>query len=113
MKIFLAQLNPIVGDLKGNMEKALMAVAEAERDDVEIVILPEMFLWISITRSCVKRSFLNDVNSSLSELALKTRDKPALMIGAPSFQGEKIFNSYFLLKQGSIALATPKISPAK
>ena len=44
VKIFLAQLNPIVGDLKGNMEKALMAVAEAERDDVEIVILPEMFL---------------------------------------------------------------------
>ena len=109
VKIFLAQLNPIVGDLKGNMEKALMAVAEAERDAVEIVILPEMFLsGYQLQDLVLKRSFLNDVNSSLSELALKTRDKPALMIGAPSFQGEKIFNSYFLLKQGSIALATQK-----
>jgi NAD+ synthase len=44
LAIAVAQLNPIVGDIAGNADKARRARAQAARDDADLVVLPELFL---------------------------------------------------------------------
>lgn len=44
MKILLAQINPIVGDLTGNTEKILQGIAEAKKRSATLVVFPELCL---------------------------------------------------------------------
>ena len=44
LAIAVAQLNPIVGDVAGNADKARRARAEAARNGADLVALPELFL---------------------------------------------------------------------
>ena len=43
MKITIAQLNPVVGDVTGNLEKLAEAVRRAP-EDADLVVFPELFL---------------------------------------------------------------------
>ena len=45
MRIALAQLNPVVGDFKGNSARILEAVRRAEEQGAELVLTPELSLW--------------------------------------------------------------------
>ena len=45
MKFFLAQINPIVGDLKGNAKKILNFAEKAHLNSADIVLTPELSLW--------------------------------------------------------------------
>lgn len=44
MRIGLAQLNPILGDVEGNLERAHAVIAEAKGKGVDLVVFPELFL---------------------------------------------------------------------
>ena len=44
LAIAVAQLNPTVGDIAGNADKARAARAQAVRDGADLVALPELFL---------------------------------------------------------------------
>ena len=45
MKFFLAQINPVVGDLEGNAIKILKVSAQACLDNADLVLTPELSLW--------------------------------------------------------------------
>ena len=45
MKIYLAQINPIVGDLRGNAAKILKISSDAHKNSADIVVTPELSLW--------------------------------------------------------------------
>ena len=45
MKIFLSQINPVVGDLQGNAEKILEISAKAFQSSADLIITPELSLW--------------------------------------------------------------------
>lgn len=45
MRLALAQLNPVVGDLSGNGKKILAACAEASKLGADLVLTPELSLW--------------------------------------------------------------------
>ena len=42
MKFFLAQINPIVGDLEGNAKKILTIAAQADLNSADLVLTPEL-----------------------------------------------------------------------
>ena len=42
MRLALAQLNVVVGDLDGNVEAIVSSVREAERSGADLVVLPEL-----------------------------------------------------------------------
>ena len=44
LKIALAQLNPVVGDLDGNAEKLIRARDEAARLGADLVLFSELFI---------------------------------------------------------------------
>lgn len=44
MKIAVAQINTIVGDLSGNTEKAILAISKAKKDCADLILFPELCL---------------------------------------------------------------------
>ena len=45
MKFFIAQINPIVGDLEGNAKKILSFAAKAYSYSADLILTPELSLW--------------------------------------------------------------------
>lgn len=70
MRIATAQLNPVVGDIKGNSQLVLEAVTEASQRDAQILVLPEMFLTgYPIEDLALRPAFQEASKSAVMELA--------------------------------------------
>ena len=105
----LCQLNPTVGDIAGNAAKAVTAHHRGKQKNVDFVALPEMFLTGYQTQDLVtKPAFLDTVAMALANLAKDCADGPALGIGAPVVENGKLYNGYFVLKNGTVHALTRK-----
>src|ERR1700716_1944655 len=85
LAIAVAQLNPTVGDIAGNADKARRARAEAARDGADIVAFPELFLSVYPPEDLVlKPAFQAACRAKIEELARETADGgPAMLVGTP------------------------------
>jgi len=107
--VSLCQLNPTVGDLSGNADKALAAHRHGIEKGADFVALPEMFLTGYQTQDLVmKPAFLDDVAEKLAKLAQDCKKGPALGIGAPILEDGLLYNVYFVLKDGEVHTLTRK-----
>ncbi len=106
LKIALAQLNPIVGDLSGNAELLKQARAEAAASGADIVVASELFLTGYPPEDLVlKRSFLTRVRQIVDDLVALTADGgPALIFGAPMIEGGQLHNSVVAADGGQMAV---------
>ena len=109
LKICLAQLNPTLGDLEYNTEKALAVVFKAKKRNIDLVVFPEMFIsGYQLQDLVLKEQFLSDVKLCLKEMCNKVSEGPTVLIGAPEIENGKIYNSYFCMDHGSISVAARK-----
>ncbi len=106
LKIALAQLNPIVGDLSGNAELLKRASAEAAASGADILVASELFLTGYPPEDLVlKRSFLTRVRQIVDDLVALTEDGgPALVFGAPMIEGGQLHNSVVAADGGQMAV---------
>ena len=106
LKIALAQLNPIVGDLSGNAELLKQARGEAAASGADIVAASELFLTGYPPEDLVlKRSFLTRVRQMVDDLVALTADGgPALIFGAPMIEGGQLHNSVVAADGGQMAV---------
>ncbi|MBV9754994.1 MAG: NAD+ synthase, partial [Hyphomicrobiales bacterium] len=104
LDVALAQLNPTVGDVAGNLAKARVARAEAARQGAEIVMFSEMYLSGYQAEDLVlKRAFQEACRDALARLSLDTEDGgPAVLIGLPYAEGGKLYNAYAFLSGGKV-----------
>jgi NAD+ synthase len=103
--ITLAQLNPTVGDVAGNAEKARLARARARADGADLVVFPELFIAGYPPEDLVlKPAFQSACRMAIEELARETADGgPAVLIGSPWVEDGKLYNACALLDEGRIA----------
>ncbi len=102
-RITLAQLNPTVGDLAGNAEKARRAWEMGRAAGADFVALPEMFISGYQTQDLVmKDAFTQDAMRHLDALRAATADGPALGVGGPYLQGDKLYNAYHVFRNGRL-----------
>lgn len=104
LNIALAQLNPTVGDIPGNLAKIRAARAEAAEQGADLVVASELVVSGYPPEDLVLKPFFQDrIEAAVAELASETKDGPALLIGAPwRFEG-KLYNAALLLDGGEIA----------
>jgi NAD+ synthase len=112
LAVTIGQLNPIVGDIAGNAEKARHARAEAARVGADLLALPELFLSGYPPEDLVlKPAFQAACRAKVEELARETADGgPALLIGTPWLEEGKLYNAYCLLDRGVIAAVQRKVN---
>ncbi|MEO6874286.1 MAG: NAD+ synthase [Opitutaceae bacterium] len=112
MRLGLAQLNPIVGDLAGNRRRILDAYAALVAQGAEIVVFPELAVCGYPPRDLLfKRRFVPDVADSLAQIAAAVGDVPAL-IGTvelnPTGQGRPFYNSAAFCHRGNVIATARK-----
>ncbi|MGV6805587.1 MAG: NAD+ synthase [Ruegeria sp.] len=103
-RITLAQLNPTVGDIAGNAEKAVSAWEQGRAAGADLVALPEMFITGYNTQDLIlKPSFHRAAIEAVKRLAEACADGPSLAVGGPWVEDGKLYNSYLILSQGRIS----------
>lgn len=108
LKIYLAQINPTVGDLDGNTQKILHEIKLANEAGCDLVLFSEMTicgypcedLW-------QKKYFVIECQEKILEIAKETRDlRCAVLLGAPVIDLERkkevIRNAGLFIEQGEV-----------
>jgi NAD+ synthase (glutamine-hydrolysing) len=103
LKVSLAQLNLLVGDIKGNAEKVKVA-AEYARDNqqADLVVFPELTLTGYPPEDLLLRPELHRRVSSALEMLCRDVHGIHLVLGYPRFQDGKLFNSAGVIRDGEI-----------
>src|SRR6185437_9015222 len=102
MKLALAQVDPVVGDLEGNRGLILARIEEARAAGADLVLLPELAVTGYPPEDLLLRpGFVRAARSSVELIAAATRDIVAL-VGAPLFDGV-LFNACAICADGEIA----------
>ena len=102
-RIALAQLNPVMGDIAGNLARARAARAAAAGADV--ILFSELFIvGYSPEDLVLKPALQDDARAAVEELARDTQDGgPAVLMGAPWVEESKLYNAMLLLDGGKVA----------
>jgi NAD+ synthase len=108
-RIALAQLNPVMGDIAGNLARARAARRQAAGADV--ILFSELFIvGYSPEDLVLKPALQADARAAVEELARDTADGgPAILMGAPWAEGGKLYNAMLLLDGGKVAGHTFKV----
>jgi NAD+ synthase (glutamine-hydrolysing) len=101
MRLALAQINTTVGDLDGNRERILEAIAEARRAEADLVLLPELAVTSYPPEDLLLRpGFIRAAEASLQEIARETQGLVAL-VGFPHFDRD-LFNACAVCAEGEV-----------
>ena len=103
MKIAIAQINPTVGDIEGNLEKILSKIKKAEDLSSDIIIFSELSLIGYPPRDLL---YNPDIVKKIKEV-LRDKVTPAsqnigVILGVPSYEEGKIYNSALFFYEGKL-----------
>ena len=103
-KLALAQLNPVLGDIEGNLKAARAARARAAGEGADLVAFTELFLTGYPPEDLVLKPALQKAAREACEaLARETKDGgPAMLMGLPWSEGPAVYNTVALLDGGRI-----------
>ena len=110
-RIALAQLNPLMGDIAGNLRKARAARAEAAKTGADLILFTELFIVGYPPEDLVlKPALQEDAREAVEKFARDTSDGgPAVLIGTPWAEEGKLYNACVYLDGGKVAGKTFKV----
>ena len=102
-RLMLAQLNPTVGAIAGNVARAQAAWETGKAAGADMVALTEMFVTGYQTQDLIlKPAFVSAAIAAVEGLARACADGPALGIGGPARVGDRLYNGYYVLEGGRV-----------
>jgi NAD+ synthase (glutamine-hydrolysing) len=101
VRLALAQINPVVGDLDGNRELILDRLEEARSNSAELILFPELAVTGYPPEDLLLRpGFIRAAESSVERIARESRGV-TLLVGAPHFDRD-LYNACFVCAGGEI-----------
>jgi NAD+ synthase (glutamine-hydrolysing) len=102
MRLAMCQLNATVGDIAGNCERILAALAQARAAGAALVLTPELGITGYPPEDLLlRRHFIADAREAVAELACQVTDT-TLIVGAPVAEDGRIYNAAIVLSGGEI-----------
>ena len=110
LRVAIAQLNPTMGDLAGNLALVRKARAEAAAQHADLVVTTELVMTGYPPEDLVLRqAFQDDAAQAVRDLASDTRDAgPAIIVGVPWRADGRLHNAALLLADGDVAAQVNK-----
>ena len=111
LRIAVAQLNPVVGDVAGNLAKAREARADAARHGADLVLYTELFIAGYPPEDLVlKPAFVAACERAVAEFAQDTADGgPGVIIGTPLRRDSGLHNAVMVLDGGKVVAERYKL----
>src|SRR3989344_9267910 len=99
MKIALAQINPIVGDIEGNAGKIISIIKKTK---AEVVVFPELSITgYSPQDLLLNNNFIYENEAALKKIIKNTKNKAAIVGFAEKADGS-LYNSAAIIRNGQI-----------
>jgi len=115
MKVTMAQLNPLVGDIDGNASKLMEALSRESLAGADLVVFPELLLVGYPPQDLLERPwFIEKTQRAIRAVAEFSGRHPrtGLIFGAPMPTGvevgKRLYNSALLVHRGKVIFAQPK-----
>jgi len=115
MKVTIAQMNPVIGDIDGNLAKIVNTLSQCSTNSPDLLIFPELFLAGYPPRDLLERSwFTKKIQEAIHELMKISMKYPqiGILFGAPLPTGKNfgkgLYNSALLIYQGQTLLSQHK-----
>lgn len=116
MKITLAQLNPIVGDIQGNVVLCKTAIQRACNDQADLIVFPELIISGYPPRDLLDRpAFIRQCEAAIQDIQQASLATPDLgiIVGTPwpnrAHAGAPLYNAAILIANGEILCIQPKM----
>jgi len=110
LRITLAQLNPTVGDIEGNVQRMEAAARQAAQERADLVVFPELSLCGYYPGDLLDEpGFLARIDAGLAALRRASAVLPTLhwVVGAPTRTqgpGKRLHNALLVLQAGEVRL---------
>jgi len=102
-RVALAQINPTVGDIAGNVSTILRAWQAAAKQKADLIVFPELALIGYPPEDLVLMpAFRKEAMAAVKTLAKKTAKGPAMLVGSVWEKKGRVYNAALLLDHGKI-----------
>lgn len=102
IRIAIAQINSVLGDIAGNADRIAAAVERARAAGADVVISPELGLCGYPPEDLLLRpDFYRACARELGKLAVRLRDI-TVVVGFPEAEGERHYNAAAVIKNGRV-----------
>jgi NAD+ synthase (glutamine-hydrolysing) len=103
MRIALAQINPTVGDIRGNASLIIDRTRQARDSGSSVVVFPELSIsGYPPEDLLLKDHFLDDCRQALDHIAANTQGI-MVVLGLPLREGELCYNAAAVIAEGVVA----------
>ena len=110
LKVTLAQLDVLVGDVSGNVALLIAALDDARQSGADILLTPELALSGYLPEDLLLRDdFQEQVANGLKQLQQHTQ-KITLVVGHPHRRGKNLYNAASVLRDGVLVATYRKHS---
>lgn len=109
MKIACYQSNPMVGDIDGNISDMISAIENAKKSGAEIFLAPELSLTGYAVQDLILRPHFQKTANEAIQRFLDITDI-IIIIALPFLDNHNLFNSIFIISQGTIISRYDKFS---
>ncbi len=103
LHISLAQINPIVGDIEGNLERIIRTI-DLTPPNTDLIVFPEMVICGYPSEDLVlNRSFIEHIEKAIDKIIDNSKNhNKAVIIPCPTYNDGKIYNSAHIIESGKI-----------
>ena len=113
MKIGIAQLNFMIGDFLGNVDKMKIAIEQGIAANADLLLFSELSVCGYPPRDFLEfHHFIKQCEQTIQDLCILAGDKIAIVVGAPSKNpqkdGKELYNSAYFIEHGKIKHITHK-----